>query len=236
MTSASLKLTLYFGRHSSPRSGMWIYSRALLEALLQHSENIEIHCLLGGPTELSAELSRMCRIYSPRLSFENLPGGAVSRRSGIFGDLFRDCKGELVHGTSNMLPLRVSGKRVLTLHDLLQAFPVVSGKSVYQQLRAWFYRVYLKKLLPRLDLLITDLPVTRKLIQERFKTSCPVAVVYPGLDPVYLADKAREHVSGSKVLAIANRDPRPKVVPASVCWFLIRSWQSNSGSMHEAWV
>jgi glycosyltransferase involved in cell wall biosynthesis len=111
----------------------------------------------------------------------------------------------------------------LTLHDLLQAYPVRPAQGLYGKLRVLAYRLLLARALRRAALILTVHPDVRAEIQRRYSVKAAIEVFYPGLSEKFLKAKLpdREARDGDeqdfgleiperkkRVLFFASQDPR----------------------------
>lgn len=229
LTSPKLKIAFFLGRHQTAASGLWVYGSALFSevaALLLKEESLKeqavdkLSAYYSGAfladNELYGPFADLCgslKEESEKLVFKDLRGGFFSRRLALVSDLFFPLDGyDIVHGTANILPLRGGRFRVLTLHDLLQAYPVKKAETLYQKLKVRLYRVLLNYLCHNVNLIITDLEKTAEEIKERFNVSAPIEVIYPGLNNAY--EEAELNNTNRKTghfLAFASHDPRKNI-------------------------
>lgn len=128
--SARHKVALFLGRHETPASGMWVYSRALIRGLLKTESDTDFSCVYGGGEQIARDIQDLEK-DSTEGNFRSysLPKYLGFRRLGQFLDMLLPGTGlnnvDLVHGTSNLIPLRARGRSIVTLHDLLQALSLI---------------------------------------------------------------------------------------------------------------
>ncbi|MDC0358648.1 glycosyltransferase [Oligoflexia bacterium] len=228
-TSPNFKVALFLGRHETAASGLWVYGRALLEALRDQvvrerrassdtegsRARIALTCFFGGGEQLQKEL-REIKERDRELEVYRLPSFGVGRRMSFLTDLLSLSREmDLVHGTANVVPLFGKGKKVLTLHDLLQAYPTEQAGGVYNMLKTGWYRLQIWALVRSVDLIVTDLEKTRDEIVRRYRPSVPVAVVYPGLEKCYQQGRSGGDTKAQRqqghFLCFASRDQRKNV-------------------------
>lgn len=202
---------------------MWRYSYNLLEGLLEHDREHSFCCVYGVDNAGERELEALKERFS-NLQLAPIPqSDSKSRRKrGMLLDFFSRLpsesfsEGSLVHGTSNYMPLFGREKRILTLHDLLQAFPPqgpLEKKSIYGKIRRLFYRWQTGLLAKRAQVLITDHENTKSQIEEVFH--CSAEVIYPSLHTIFLegevARREKELDGTFRIMALASTDGRKNI-------------------------
>ncbi len=198
------RILLDLGRHEHSGAGMWVYGRGIAEAALEASLPVEVTYRQDDPEwEPSVQLDRWHRKGE----------SALGRRASLFLDPYSSVKGyDLVHGMANTVPLRGEGKRIVTVHDLFQAYPVYAPDSFYEKARTAFYRYYFSQLFKRVDYVLCDLDLIRTEIIERFAPKCPVEVLAPGLHDVYLEAPLPENdESSGYFLLFSSSDKRKNI-------------------------
>ena len=225
-TRSKLRLTLMLGRHETPHSGLWVYGRNLVVSLIKELEvaratgdDISLHLALGGDELLRSDLARVGALAHSWV--EIVPQSATSRKWGMVRDLLacfdrgnqEPAAKSVVHGTANMIPLLGSVPTVLSLHDLLQVFPFEPPRTMYQRVRASFYRILLGRLTRRASLVVTVHPRVKRLILKYFPWVRRVEVVYSGLDECFLRAPLPNvtRASSPYLLAFVSRDPRKNI-------------------------
>ncbi|MCB0331276.1 MAG: hypothetical protein KDD70_16515, partial [Bdellovibrionales bacterium] len=135
MVGEAKQFTLWLGRHETRRSGLWVYIEnvlgPLVETLLHGGHSIRI--IGAGSVELQEIVRELLRDKRSRVEFQWLKDPFGSRYLGSLRDLFflGNYKGTF-HGMSNTVPLVGGGEQnVLTVHDLLQAYPAYSSTGLY---------------------------------------------------------------------------------------------------------
>lgn len=171
-----------------------------------------IECWMGGRAARASELEKLTEQFPKRVELKRLQDPFGFRRLGVFLDLLRvlPAHATVAHGTSNVLPLFGARLRILTVHDLLQAYPVVEQSSLYIRLRSAWYRFAYSRVLKRIAFVVTDHPSTVAAIKERFGEKLAARVVFPPLADEYLAHAVsveREHFA----LAFASQDRRKNI-------------------------
>lgn len=220
MRSASQNICLFLGRHESVGSGLWVYGRELtatLAGITDDSGIDQIDAVAGGSQQVRAELDQLAEHGRVRMQF--LPARGLRRKLSTLLDLTLqtpDCN--LVHGTANIVPIVGRCRKILTLHDLLQAYPSQNSSSVYIRLRSWYYRRLLAMMIKRVDAIVTDREDTARSIRQLFEPRAGVHVIYPGLADVYLRSEQAPALPAQQpdseevqLLAFASPDPRKNI-------------------------
>ncbi len=208
MQQTSPKLHIFLGRHESPRSGMWVNAAAVSQALLPLLEGGSLfrssNFTFAGPTELYAEVPAI------RRKLKRLEGFLGSRRGGFIRDLLYVVPSqEIFHGMSNFVPLLGGGKVVLTLHDLLQAYPRTAPTNFYEWVRRVWYRAMLAIMVSRSDKIITDHPRIADTLRAKFRIRSRPIVIYPPLHSAFLEAALPDVVARDRtVLAFTGQDRR----------------------------
>lgn len=239
---------LYLGRHKTTASGLWIYGKTVLKAILGFIESLEeaglktplLRVSYGGDEYFEKELLDVLGGHHVEVELRPLPTALKSRRLSMIADLFRRSgRATLVHGTANLIPLSLSAKRVLTLHDILQAWSPVPASSWYVRLRRLFYTILLRLQCRYVHAVLTDQDQSREELEHRLKCAGKIRVVYPPLEQVYLETPLPEQKEPSRdFLAFASRDPRKNIdslLLGFAAWPAHKEWRlriiSNSEEM-----
>lgn len=216
MDPTRVKVSLFLGRHRGPESGLWVYGRGLVGALAatkERSNYAQLKLVYAGPETLRTDLNSV--LHSDHsVIFKELPSTAAGRRFGFITDLLAWVfnGADLVHGTANTLPLRGGRRRVLTLHDLIQAYPPLGCRGFYQNVRALWYRLQLFLLVRSVDLILVDHEMVQDEIVRHFGSHTRIEVVYPGLDRAYTEAPLPTQVNESnELIAFATLDPRKNI-------------------------
>lgn len=216
------KLTLFFGRYETRCAGVWMYSVELFNALCELTqENKEVKNLIfplqvvfSGLENQVTELERI------KLRYAELPIDIVSlkdfknhRRLGIFRDFFRVYNNtKVLHATANVLPMLGSAKKILTIHDLFQAFPVGGTSSYYGRFRCTVYKFLFYLQFHRANLIVTDLEPICEDLKKNFDNVGNVFSVLPGLKSVYVNSKLPDTENKSSyIVAFGSNDPRKNI-------------------------
>ena len=221
MSENKEKILLFLGRHETASSGMWVYGKSLLDALLKNwlelGTDLDLHISYGVSDEMEAELEDIIKRSGSTLSAKNSLHKIGSlfrlRRLSLLSDLFQPSHGaSLVHGTSNMLPLAPGVRKILSLHDLLQAYAPGKAESLYVLLRRLFYRLLVRAQYSLADVVLTDHKSTKDELARRFGSSEKVKVLFPALSSVFLnSDLPSDYQEHGVYLAFASRDPRKNI-------------------------
>ncbi len=200
---------------------MWRYSCALLAGLseqcLKGEKGFSFRVFLPPDhrfREMAEEAVREAKEYFEILQYEER---SRSRFVNLFLDTFAALPdAEISHGTSNWMPTRGGGKRIVTVHDLFQPYPVSPPASIRAKFRSWYYRRRFQKDAQFWDAIITDRGGTVPEIQERLSFNRPVQVFSPPLDPVFLSSNSIEGEEGDTLedpflLAFASLDTRKNI-------------------------
>ena len=219
MFCTSINLNLFLGRHEGVESGLWVYGRTFLKSLsrcpaLMLDGGAALTCHYAGPDALDGDLLEIAACSEIPMTLRKHSSSLPSRRLGFVSDLLGGAIGkcDLLHGTANTMPLSGGKRRVLTLHDVYQAYPPVGCNSLYARMRAVWYRIQLRLLVRSVDLILTDHEKSRDQIEAYFHPGCPIEVVYPALDDGFINAALPECSNASKVfLSFASRDKRKNV-------------------------
>ena len=243
----SQNIELYLGRHSTKASGLWVYGKAVLRALLIILQDRRkrglgsplIRVTYGGDDSFQRELEAIRAGFERDIELCPLSPVLGGRRAGMVSDIFRRSETCLVHGTSNLVPLRGGSLRILTIHDILQAYSPAPAGSSYVRLRRAFYKLLLRGQCRLADLVITDHQSNRLDLERHLKCSTPIRIVFPPLDAVYLGTDLPDNRStpDRSLLAFASGDPRKNLgalLAAFAAWKNRGAWRlkivSNTGS------
>ncbi len=211
------KIAVFLGRHKGPNSGLWVYGCGLVGAFASRGAILGgVRLAYAGPPELRYELESVSKTAKGDcFALVELPSTVLGRRFGSFLDLFSSavCGTDIAHGTANTIPLCGGRKRVLSLHDLLQAYPPkASAIGVYSLVKHLFYRLKFALLLRSVDLVLVDHASTRDQILKFFRTEARIEIVYPGLAKDFTSAPIPHVLNQSKsFLAFASLDPRKNV-------------------------
>jgi len=167
----------------------------------------------GGGGEFHSELTSLFSNFHVDIELYPLPLSLKSRRLSMFMDTFRSFPGvDLIHGTSNFVPFIMGAKRVLTLHDVLQAYSPSPARAFYVVMRRIYYRCMLWLQAKSVHSIITDHDMGRLQLEECLGVAKKVRVVYPPLDKAYLeAPLPKENNRPKTLLAFATNDPRKNI-------------------------
>ncbi|MGI6681124.1 MAG: glycosyltransferase [Bdellovibrionota bacterium] len=221
MNVKQYQLTLFFGRYKTRSAGVWVYSVELLNTLCELTqERKEIKDLIfpmrvvfSGLDEQLEELEKIKMKYAELLiDIVRLENFKNHRKLGMVSDFFKrfnDTK--ILHGTANVLPLFGRSKKILTLHDLFQAYPVIELKGIYARLRVLVYRCLFFLQCKRADMIVSDLSLVKESIEARYEIN-NVYTVLPGLKSVYLnSPLPLVENKGQYLVAFAALDPRKNI-------------------------
>lgn len=219
MSSRNLKhgaIFLHLGHQEDGPSGFWVYQKAFFTGLMQLREE--------GAPELSKISQIVVRLVAPTEKLQELHhtilpfGGwvrsvsessSVRRLTALRELLFvpsENCA--IFHGTTNVLPLFFAGSGVVTVHDLLQAFPAVQRGGPYEYLRRMLYRVVLRSTARRASAVIVGHEATGHLLREKLGIATPITTLYPPLEEAFLNATIAPLCEEEHYLAFASNDLR----------------------------
>ncbi|MCI5066252.1 glycosyltransferase [bacterium] len=185
----------------------------LVDLLLR--EGYEITVLGAGALSLRARVEHLLEAVAGKYHLEWRRDPFGSRYLGVLSDLvYLGRTDGIFHGMSNTFPFIGGGKRnILTLHDLLQPFPVARPPSLYRSLRTSYYRLSLWYLLRfRIDAIVTGHERSQRELQARYpkRRATQLGVVFPPLTPRFLEklDPLPESVESEYLVAFVSSDPR----------------------------
>ena len=217
-------LTLWLGRHETRGSRLWVYIENILPQLVAELEErgVSLSVVGAGSTSLRAAAEELLENSSSSTELVWLRDPLGMRHLGNLRDIFviptsrkrRRWEGRSVfHGLSNTLPLLGTERpRIVTMHDILQAFPPIPPKSLFLNFRTNYYRRYLTYILrSRADWIITGHEKTKREIEEIYARGERTTVVHPPLSPSYCEPLKREELPRGQsdyLLAFLSTDPR----------------------------
>lgn len=214
------KIVIFLGRHNSPASGLWTYALSVVREITTSDafeEYQTIHFVLGVPKRHSdvylSPLRELVKTDPAKFKIMPLFPPLGSRRLGVFFDKFRlrsyASKVELIHGLCNDLPDISGVKRVVTINDLFQGWPLIPERGVYFAIRRLFYRLRTLHILSNVDLIITISPHMRVEIEKRTENSVQVFAITPPMKRLFLEQNTRTICLPEKyLLAFVSDDPR----------------------------
>ena len=220
MNSATPKLCIFLGRHENIHSGMWVYSESMLRAFFSDCERCRAYSPIlirfgggGRQKEILLELLKeLPSDISNRVSLQPLPFQGALRRVGVFFDIFASTKNaSLVYATANYIPIFVPGSKILTIHDLLQAFPVPDKCNLYVTFRSLMYRFFFRSMIHSASLIVTDSDRVANDVKNRFHVPGIVKKILPGLNDQFYGDIARERKKERFFIAFCSADPRKRL-------------------------
>ena|GEM_PF-4515201 len=219
---ASFSLCWYLGRHETLAAGFWIYQRALLEGLVglakedpaQLSQVTDLTLLVAGPEELFSLLSELTSSLPFPVEIRTLPLAKYRFVGNLLDTVFLAGTKDLTHAMVNTLPIVCVGKKIVTLHDLIQAYPPFPVSGIKSFLKRLYYRVMLSWVTSRANLIVVGHEQTALLLEHKNYKPEELKVLYPPLDGAFLnqavsmgklvADKLR-------IIAFASKDPRKNI-------------------------
>lgn len=209
---------LYLGRHETTASGLWVYGKTVFRVLLLFLEALKegglrtplLRVTYGGGDEFEEELTGVFSEFPVDVELCRLPALFAGRRLSMIADIFCAGRGDaLVHGTANLIPAAFSSKRVLTLHDILQAYSPAPAESLYVRMRRVFYRLMLRLQCRLAHVVVTDHETSREHLRNCLGCGDKIQIIYPPLDRVYMnAPLPSAGESSNVMLAFASSDPR----------------------------
>lgn len=222
MDCKQYQLTLFLGRHKTRCAGFWMYSVELINALcelVQDEREIKniifpMKIVFSGLDQQQDELEKIKMKYADLpIDIVRLDDFKNHRKFGVFFDFFRVCKNtKILHATSNVLPLICSGKKILTIHDLFQAYPVNTPRGIYEKFRILIYKFLFLLQFNMANIINTDLDNVADELKKRYKKLNNVCTILPGLKSVYVNSQfiEREH-NYPYLLSFASSDSRKNI-------------------------
>jgi len=214
-------LSWYVGRHETLAAGFWIYQRSLLEGLVELSRRdpgelyqiAQLSLLAAGPKELFQEIREITAELPFKVEICKLPLANFRHLGSLLDGFYLRYQPGLLHAMVNTLPLICPGRKVVTLHDIIQSYPPDLEQSLLSILRRQYYRTMLGWIMRRSDRVFTGHETTRRQLQDRGFSVDKVSVLYPALDSCFLEQAVSEQVRGEdfKILAFASKDPRKNI-------------------------
>jgi glycosyltransferase involved in cell wall biosynthesis len=215
---ASPKLCIDLGRHRSPRTGLWIHGRNFIEAFCEvlaegqrTAPRPSLVIRTAGPASLRDELLAVLG-GKDFVTIMHEESEEHERRWGIFRDFFTPLPGgRLTHCNCNVASLFPRGELILTVHDLLQAFPVQAHGSFFARLKTWWYRGVLASSIKKAKVIVAVHPRVKEEILRRYAGDKRIEVIYPTLDRAFLTASMVEIFGASSFLAFASEDARKNI-------------------------
>lgn len=222
MNVKQYKLTLFFGRHKNRSAGVWMYSTELLNALCELTQEekeiknmiFPMQIVFSGSDEQATELERIKLRYAELpISIVRLEDFKEHRRIGVVSDFFRRINNtKVIHATANVLPLFGKSKKIVTIHDLFQAYPINQSKGAYAVIRELIYKGLYFLQFNRAHSIVTDLSLVANDIKQKYNKFDNVFTILPGLKSIYtnskLPDKDNKH---PYLVSFASYDPRKNI-------------------------
>jgi len=214
-------LSWYVGRHETLAAGFWIYQRSLLEGLVElarsHPEEIseiaQLSLMAAGPEELFDEIKEITAELPFKVDICKLPLANFRHLGSLLDGFYLRYQPGVLHAMVNTLPVICPGRKVVTLHDIIQSYPPDLKQSFLSLLRRQYYRAMLWWIMNKSDLVYTGHETTRKQLRDRGFCVEKVSVLYPALDRCFLEQPVGERARGQdfKILAFASKDPRKNI-------------------------
>ncbi len=222
MNTKKSKLTLFLGRHETKSAGIWVYGTELLNALCAVTlDNKELGSVIfplkvvfSGSDEQEKEIKSIRLRYSDlEIQVERLTDFLHHRKVGIFFDFFRRFNNtQILHATSNIMPIFGNAKKILTIHDLFQAYPVKKFDGVYGNFKVFVYRLLFALQFKKADFIATDLFSVYDDLKRTYSKLNNVCTILPGLKSIYIESNLPNKENKQPVLiAFASQDPRKNV-------------------------
>lgn len=199
---------------------MFQYGRALIDGLREITHDSRIAASIVTRDErITDELHDVC------LETLYIKKPKVWRQLYAFSEPFLSSLPEnpdIVHGVSNFVPLRGKNKKVMTIHDLIQAYPVERPqrllRGAYVGLRSALYRLTFARSMKVVDRIVTIHPTQKKLIEDLLAPRHEVAVAYTPIPKEFL--KKFPVVSPTRkprsVVLLVSRDLRKNIDKGAV--------------------
>lgn len=222
MSMEKNKLTLFLGRHETRSAGIWVYGTELLNALCvltqERKELLDLifplEVVFAGSEEQEKELELVRLKYADlEIRIKRLQDFANHRKLGIFFDFFRKFNDtKILHATSNIMPILGSAKKILTIHDLFQAYPVSNSEGSYGVFKALVYKFLFFLQFKRSDFIVTDLIEGNDNLKRIYPKLNNICTISPGLKSVFIESNLPDKENKQPVLvAFASQDARKNI-------------------------
>ena len=216
-------LTLFFGRYETRSAGVWMYSVELFNSfceLVQEDKRVKdmlfpMRVVFAGLDEQMQELEKIKMKYADfAIDIVRLKDFKNHRKIGQIRDFFRNFRNtRIIHATANTLPFLSRGIKILTIHDLFQAFPIIKPKGIYQRFRVIIYRLLFFIEFKIADQIVCDLNLINDELLQRYKNLNSVCTILPGLKSVYLnSDLPDKENKSQYIISFASKDPRKNIL------------------------
>lgn len=229
-----MRIGVYLGRHSGGGGGIALYSRSLIRTYLDIIRDPASPATLffyGESTVLTSELQNSLPVSgSARVVMRPLPE-RFGRKPGVLVDQLllayyslRD-RLDVLHSTPNFGPVASFARRIVTVHDLFQAYSPETHTGF--TLNRFFYRALFAAQLPFVSRVVVDTPSVADEIRSRFGVPVERLTTIPlGLDDdifEFLADPPANALvppcgSAGYTLLLASSDPRKNLRRALAAW------------------
>lgn len=182
---------------------------------------------------MGREIEALSAKSNVRIEAEETPALFGSRRLGYIVDMFVSPKNvALLHGTANAIPLLGKYKKILTIHDLFQAYPPEASRSLYKILRSWFYKVQFGLMIREADRLIVVSEKTKHAVLKKYNFKRGIEVIYPGLNSNYLTCALPHKRKETRVfIAFASLDSRKNTTRILEAFSQFNSMQAQKFSL-----
>ena len=215
MVYTTPKVCLFLGRHETSASGLWTYGRNIAQGLLEAEcdWDFDLICLFAGPLELEKDLLKLRKNSTRKreLYLQKLPDYFPSRRLNMLSDIIlMRIESDIIHGTANLLPLFNKSVKFLTLHDLLQAFPLKSNLSRYETIRKYLYQLLLKQMISREVRIFTDRSAVQHDILKHLGTT-NISVLYPPLSKEFVSKESGPITKTDSFVCFISQDRRKNI-------------------------
>jgi hypothetical protein len=210
----SMNLYIHLGIHENPYAGMFQYGRALIDGLREIAPTIKVAgAIVTSDERITDEL------HDANLQTLYIKKPKIWRQLYAFCEPFLSVpreRADIIHGVSNFVPLRARGKKVVTIHDLIQAYPVETPRDLWRRgyvgLRSALYRTTFAASGRTVDRILTIHQTQKKLIEETLSPRCPVEVAYTPIPKEFLVALPKDIKRKPRsVVLLASRDLRKNI-------------------------